>query len=192
VDAGDELKNLSKRSERLKQKYKRKLQDPGTEINQVSSGTFLLNVNGFVNEVSGFQKIGSSPWLDADDGTNNYIRCYPPPLGNMQDRYYTFEDLSVQLISLTSVKLKLVVRSEPGIYSFALHVYVWDGAYQQADYFTIGQETWHTVEADVTSILDSEDKINNTRLRLVTDGSNNDRGEITHAYLEVIGTFGSA
>jgi len=63
-------------------------------------GTFNLNVNSFVPEVSQWSHVGTEPWLHAA-GDNNYIQI---TAANSTDKYYTFEtDNSIDFTPKTTI-----------------------------------------------------------------------------------------
>jgi len=118
-----------------------------------------LWVDGFTDRVSdGWDKIGSSPYLDAQDQPNNYIdsTASDKDIGD-----FTFEDLPSTAVSVVNVTLYVYLKTFP--FAGKVRIYVWDGSWQHVgDLGSYNNWNWKTL--DLSSVLDTVDEVNNAKM----------------------------
>lgn len=145
--------------------------------------TEYLDVDGFVNEAQAdWILVGSSPYLDVDDGDANMVKwdygVHPDML-----QYFSFKDTA--LSTFVSVTLKMMVRTYLGG-PFNYRTWIYDGSsWNLISLRSIAGATYYLVSDDVSSVLDSAAKINSARLRLESWFYSG--GRFTHGYLLVTG-----
>lgn len=138
--------------------------------------------DAFIVEAQGWSTVGTSPWIDTDDGDTSYIQ----PTDTWMS-YFTFKDL-VGMTSITGVYYNLKCRRVVGIGSGNVRTHLWDGsAWNVVGDAGIASDSYILFDADVTSILNTVAKVNAARLKYELLPST-DTLRITYAYLSVSGT----
>lgn len=140
-----------------------------------------LNVNGQVDDVFQWSKVGTTPYLDAaDDPTNKITHT----VVNHFSRYFTFPSITVGKVGRL-VSAKLYYRIKCAIPNQMAKGEIWNGTmWSDQPNQTIGT-TYSYIEYDVSAHLNSISKVNVARcaFRIVTGGGN--LFSIDHAYLRV-------
>jgi hypothetical protein len=140
-----------------------------TESHDLGRTWLTLHVDGYTGEESDWQKVGSSPYLNGyNDGS--YINTTTP---NAVDSAYTFENMTYgggwypcpTGGIVHGAYLYIHEASEIQVNNY-VDVYVYDGtSWHYAHEYPIGDpRSWYI---DVTSILNTYDKVNNAALKFV-------------------------
>ena len=131
---------------------------------------FILEVNGFVNEIDEWTRTGTSPYLDAED--DNVIHKGVEAPYNAIEKYFTFEHLNPAVVaSITGVSMYLRWFAESK--ESKMDIYLSDGL----EYHFLGRFNangaspgwWSvypriTTAINVSDILDTVDKVNAARI----------------------------
>jgi len=181
-------KQISDRLRRLEQHYVRKASDPGTEVNDTFSQT--LTVNAFINEVKTMFTYGLEPWIDMYDGDTNCIESFL--ITEMS--YFTFIQSLFCFKTITNVTIYCWLRRpgpEDSSTKLAVYLDVGNGWVEIGTYFTTpyGDANYHLQSIDITSILNTIDKINVCKMKLIQYYPFSAPAFITQIYLVIQGTL---
>jgi len=140
-----------------------------------------VNVDGFDYEVDEWEKIGTYPWLNAQDYPINYIRCNEL----RYSRGYTFQNLPAKAKTIVNVKLYVRAMSSSGFHR--CDKYVHNGVdWWFVGYMYGGSGAWFTDVTDITWLLNSVAKVNIARCGFyLSSGGPYYYYYIDHAYLIV-------
>lgn len=156
--------------------------------------TIDLNVEAFILEtLECWQTVGAAPYLDKDDGDANCVKiltygCLPatPPF---TASYFTFQDLPEWRGTLSSVHLRINQRNNSVGTNCYVSWYLWDGStWIFIAGASLAGDTYITIDYDVGTILNTIDKINAARFKMVCTGGADAvfiGCWITHVYLRV-------
>ncbi len=152
----------------------------GTLMRSVDT-TDNLYVEDIVLDQFYWTKYGLSPYLNIIDDAN-YIRS---ATNGLVAKYFTFENVGDLLWTVhPKVKVYVCGRSPGG--RNGVKVFIWDGTWKDVgDLLWTEEGAWVWKAIDVTSILNSKDKINNTRVYFEKIGNNGFAYDITAARLEI-------
>lgn len=165
-------RDWSERLRRLEQNYKRKPSKEPVESDFLTPQT--LNASSFENNFSncascpseaahkGFwETFGISPFLDAEDYPDNYIRNADGGVGACA--VSEFEDLVGSPPTIVNAKLNFRHRVNQG-YQYCVDL--WDGSSWNRILSQTNTSGWETKTIDVTSYLDTPEKVNNAKVKL--------------------------
>ncbi len=148
-----------------------------------------LWVDSFDGTRDQWTKNGVSPYLDNQDQTGNYVYGIANGLGSRQgDKIgdYGFED-HAQTGTIISVELKVYGHANsqhPNQNYFS--VYLWDGSSWRYVMDFKGASGYIWKEADITSYLDTWEKVNQAKIYLQTESKGDRGGQSCDAALLVV------
>jgi len=151
-----------------------------------------------------FTHVNTDPWLHDDDGDGNYISIWNAQSLGDYDEYWHFSNLDAkyEVLNVTNAYVRLKGRLYDGAgghcTSMTFECYVWDGTqWVSLGMSAIDSTSYMYLQFNCTSVLNTLEKINNARLKIVYSGvmgGGSDKGgaNITYAYLHVEGkaTYG--
>lgn len=143
-----------------------------------------VNVND--ESKTDWTRVGANPYLDAIDYNANYVYT---DQNNYLVGDFDFEDTS-ETGTIDSVEVEVYAKSTNN----PLDIWIWDGsAWQLGGSVTIGTE-WAWYSVDVSSILNTREKINGARMYLTTASAglfevDAGRLHVSYARLDMNGTF---
>ena len=157
-----------------------------------------ITVDGFTPIVEEWEEIGVSPWIDSNDNDTSVIRFnYTLENEIKVHSYWSFDNLTREDIgnvtSILNVTVYAWVRSETD--NFRVKFYWFNGsAWVMGGSFATSVTTWHlwlTGGYDISSILDTPQKVEDVRLRLTNWGapSYDNEGRISYIWLKVWFTY---
>jgi len=144
-----------------------------------------LWVNDFDNRITGsWELVGLSPYLNASDFPDAYVNC-TANLDEIGD--WHFQDLPAEATSVVNVTI--YVRLWEQIWPLKFEVHLWDGTswvyVGDADTGGTKSKIWTWWSLNVTSTLDTVDKVNNVEMKLITNAYGTYESTVDAAHLEV-------
>jgi len=159
--------------------------EPETPPVSVVTSTINRSANYFDNRITGsWELVGAAPYLfGVDEGS--YVNC-TANLDEIGD--WHFEDLPAEAQTIQSVTI--YVRLWEQIWPLKFEVHLWDGTswvyVGDADTGGTKSKIWTWWSLNVTSTLDTVDKVNNVEMKLITNAYGTYESTVDAAFLEVI------
>ncbi|MEM4704267.1 MAG: hypothetical protein QXJ02_04290 [Candidatus Bathyarchaeia archaeon] len=130
-------------------------------------GAYTYLVNAFSNTFSEWQKMGSSPYLNAVDAPANFVRRASG--ANKRIGYFDFQDSGAEKAeTLDRVYLELYLRAsdDPETGFPSLKAFVYNGQSWTAFNIPADSLFWAWKTVDVTSVIDCWEKVDGCRVYL--------------------------
>ncbi|MDH5788475.1 MAG: hypothetical protein OEZ40_09325, partial [Candidatus Bathyarchaeota archaeon] len=126
-----------------------------------------LYVNAFNVETGrdGWQRVGASPWIDAEDYSTNYIYSTVnlEKIGN-----FTFPNMPGDAASVINATLYAKIKTVAG--AIRLEIMLWNGSWRTGIYAGTNNElVW--VSTNVTAILDTIIEVNNAEIYIIASNA---------------------
>ena len=155
------------------------------DVNAQGTSTVQLWVDGFDNSRTGWNRYGDTPYLDAQDQPDNYVEG---DAENDEIGDFTFQDLASGTVQNVTLKIYCYCDLYP---PFAgAEVYLWNGSWVYVNDIpeTSNVGSWNWESYDVSSILNTLEKVNNAKIYFKAIGSyvSSYPIKVDAAYLEVI------
>lgn len=168
----------------------------GTMISSTSITLNIPSVGGFDNTYREWQENGASPWLDLDDGFDNFTRPWNGNSVVKKQGYWSFNDVPVvsppyTIVLDVTLHIKLYVSeslgSDDNIYPSIFDGSAWHDLEKFSHDFHFGWGTdWGEQTWEISKWLKTVDMINSAKLLLTADKGWKSVWDITYAYLTVV------
>lgn len=139
---------------------------PTTQVGAVTYAD--LYVDGFLNQYDEWEEIGNSPWLDAQDQPNNYIRATS---SSLRQYNFTFQNLPSEAQSIVNVTLYIYFNTGLENSMLTFEARIWNGT-DWSDPINCYQGGWgwksYVLDNTYNISFSSVSSVNNAQIRFLS------------------------